>query len=142
MVLKLLKVVLIADGVVLLALGVPMLIAPHALWSLLGFTNLPPAVNYIVGMWGALLATMGLGYFFAARDPATSHAWVWVGLIRGVLEVAASLGYMFAGLVSFGQAWLGLVLAAWFALAYVVFYPRASWIAEARAGQPGAARAR
>jgi hypothetical protein len=128
-VLKYLRVVLLMDGVVLCALGLALLIAPHAMWALFGFGGLPPAVNYIVGMWGALMCTMGLGYFLAAREPARSSAWVWAGLIRGVLEAIVSLGYLAAGLVTFSQVWSILFLAAWFALAYIVFFPRRAWLA-------------
>lgn len=128
--LRYLRVVLLMDGVVLSALGLALLTAPHAMWTLFGFSELPAAVNYIVGMWGALMGTMGLGYFLAAREPAQSSAWVWAGLIRGVLEAVVSLGYLAAGIVTFPQIWMGLFLALWFALAYIVFFPRRAWLAE------------
>jgi hypothetical protein len=129
-VLKYLRIVLLMDAVVLSALGLALLIAPHTMWTLFGFGGLPPAVNYIVSMWGALMCTMGLGYFFAAREPSRSTAWVWAGLLRGVLEAVVGLGYLSAGLISFAQAWAGLFLAVWFALAYIVFFPRRAWLAE------------
>jgi hypothetical protein len=126
-VLRYLRIVLLMDGVVLCTLGLALLIAPRAMWTLFGFSGLAPAVSYIVGMWGALMSTMGLGYFLAARDPARSSAWVWAGLIRGVLEATVSLGYLAAGLVTFSQVGVGLFLAVWFALAYIVFFPRRAW---------------
>jgi hypothetical protein len=128
--LRFLRIVLLADGAVLCALGLALLIAPHAMWTLFGFTDLPGPVSYIVGMWGALMSTMGIGYFLAARNPQHSLAWVWAGIIRGIFEAGVSLGYMLAGLVTFKQAWIGLALALWFALAYIVFFPRRQWLQD------------
>jgi uncharacterized membrane protein len=129
--LRFLRVILLFDGMVLCVLGLVLLIAPHATWTMFGFSGLPGAVNYIVGLLGAFMLTMGLGYFLAARDPAHSAPWVIAGIIRGLLEAAVSLGYTASGIVTFNQAWLGLLLAAWFAVAYIIFYPRRAWITGA-----------
>ena len=127
--LRFLRVVLLFDGAVLCSLGAVLLIAPHATWTMFGFSNLPGAANYIVGMYGALMCSLGLGYVLAARRPGHAVPWVLAGIIRGLLEVAVSLGYIFTAIVSFSQAWFGLLLGAWFTLAYIIFYPRRAWLA-------------
>jgi hypothetical protein len=132
--LKALKVVLIADGVVLCVLGAALFALPRTMWMAFGFEGLPDMVNYVLGMWGALLATMGVGYFIASQDPARSHGWVWVGIARGILEGGVSAFYIATHVVTFKQGGLGLVLAVWFALAYIVFYPRRSAVPGAEAG--------
>lgn len=136
--LRYLRVILLADGAVLCALGLALLVAPHAMWTLFGFTELPGPVSYIVSMWGALMSTMGVGYFMAARQPQASLAWVWAGIIRGILEAAVGLGYLASGLVTFHQVWAGLALGVWFALAYIVFYPRRNSGLEEPQPEPGA----
>jgi hypothetical protein len=131
--LLLLRIVLISDAVVLVVLGVLLLAASPVMFSLFGLGELAPSAQYIAGMWGALMATMGLGYALAAREPGSSQSWVLAGIIRAVLELGVSTAYLSSGVVSLRSAGLGLALALWFALAYAVLYPRAQ--AQTPAGQ-------
>ena len=119
----LLRVILIADAVVLAVLGLLLMLASRAMFGAFGLADLPGSVNYIAGMWGALMATMGIGYGLAARSPATSRVWVQVGIARAILETAVSIIYVAQGNVSMSSAGLGLALAIWFALAYIALYP-------------------
>jgi hypothetical protein len=118
-----LRVVLAADGVVLGLFGLGLVLTPRAMFSLFAL-DLPPAANYIAGMWGALLLTMALGYLLAARQPFTWPLLVQIGLARAALEVLLSLVYIMNGTVSLKQAAAGMFLAVWFALAYLILYPR------------------
>jgi len=124
--LKLLRIVLFSDAVVLVLLGVLLVAASQIMFTWFGMRDMPPGAHYMAGMWGALMATMGLGYALASREPEASHAWVIAGIIRAVLEVGVSAAYLVTGMVNLRNSGLGILLALWFAVAYLVFYPRTS----------------
>jgi hypothetical protein len=48
-----------------------------------------------------------------------------VGIARGALQAGVGIIYLLRGIVTFRQAGLGIILAGLFALAYLIFYPRA-----------------
>jgi len=120
---RLLRAVLNADGAVLVLLGLLLMFATGLMFDLFQMPELTSGVRYVTGMWGALMATMGIGYFLAARNPRQNLSWVLVGIFRAVLEVIVSVYYVLSGAVKMQNAWLAVVLAAWFALAYLVLYP-------------------
>jgi hypothetical protein len=120
---RLLRVVLNADGAVLVVLGLLLMFATGLIFAIFKMPELTDTVRYVTGMWGALMATMGIGYFLAARNPRYSTIWVIVGIFRAILEAVISIFDVLTGAVSFQNAWLAVVLAAWFALAYLVLYP-------------------
>jgi len=120
---KLLKVVLNADGFVLVLIGLLLMFASNLMFDIFNMPEMPTAINYITCMWGALMATMGVGYFLAARNPHLATNWVIVGIFRAIFEVVVSVYYVVIKAVSTQNAWLGMALAAWFALAYLVLYP-------------------
>lgn len=131
---KLLRVILLADFAVLTILGLLLIFAAEPMFSAFhldfGDAKALGAAKYIVGMWGALMATMGLGYLFAAQKVAESRTWVMAGLARAVIEVVVSILCLAQGLVSFRTAGLGMFLALWFAIAYLILYPRANGAPE------------
>ena len=121
--LALLRYLLTLDAVVLFLLGAFLIFAPGRVETAFHFQNLPDAVAYLIGMWGCVFATLGIGYAIAAGDPLRHRAWVQVGIARGALECLLGLVYLWRGIVTFQQAGLGIVLAGLMALAYVVLYP-------------------
>ena len=58
-------------------------------------------------------------------EPFWLSVWVQVGVARGALECGVGITYLARGIVTFRQAGAGIVLAGLFALAYLIFYPRA-----------------
>jgi hypothetical protein len=122
--LTLLRYLLTLDAVVLFLLGAFLICAPGRVETAFHFQNLPDAVAYIIGMWGCVFATLGIGYAIAATNPLRNLAWVQVGIARGALECVLGVVYLLRGTVTFQQAGLGIVLAGLMALAYVVLYPR------------------
>ena len=119
-----LRLVLLLDAGVLLVLGAGLTAAPGALAAAAGFAALSPAMQFVVGLWGCALVTLGLGYVLAAQDPVRNVSWVQTGIVRGALECLLGVTYLARGEVSFRQAGLGTIIAGLIALAYVVFYPR------------------
>ena len=120
---NLLRKLLLLDGTVLVVLGALLIVAPKQTEAVFHFGDLPRAVSYIIGLWGCVLATMGLGYGLAAADPRRHIAWVQVGIARGFLECVLGVVYLARGIVTFQQAGFGIAIAAFIALAYIVLYP-------------------
>ena len=121
---KMLRYLLLLDATVLVLLGALLIFAPGQVERAFHFKELPAAVDYIIGMWGCVFATLGAGYAVAATDPIRHRAWVQVGIVRGALECVLGLVYLAQGTVTFQQAGLGTILAGLMALAYIVLYPR------------------
>jgi len=122
--LALLRYLLIIDAAVLFLLGALLIFAPVQVERAFHFQDLPPAIAYIIGLWGCVFATLAIGYAVAATDPLRHVAWVQVGIARGVLECVLGLVYLARGIVTFQQAGFGLVVAALISIAYILCYPR------------------
>lgn len=122
--LSLLRYLLIIDAAVLVLLGAVLIFAPIRVEAAFHFHDLPPAIAYIIGLWGAVFATLGIGYAVAATDPLRHIVWVQVGIARGVLEFIVGLVYLARGVVTFEQAGFGLTVAALISIAYLICYPR------------------
>ena len=119
-----LRYVLMVDSAILFLLGALLIFFPDFVEKLFQFQSLPLAVHYLIGMWGCVFATMGLGYVIAATDPVRHVIWVQVGIARGVLECLLGAIYLARGIVTFEQAGVGIIVAGLMALAYAVLYPR------------------
>jgi len=116
---------LAVDGAVLFLLGTLAVVLPQHVLFAFGFTDLPIGVTFIVILWGCSLLSMAIGYWKASDDPVRHLVWAQVGIARGVLECGVGVVYVLRGVVSFRQAGLGVILAGLFAVAYLLFYPRA-----------------
>jgi hypothetical protein len=124
---SLLRNLLLLDAAVLLLLGLLLIFMPKQVETAFGFKDLPAGVGYILGLWGCVLATMGVGYVVAATDPQRHVVWVQIGIARGALECVLGVVWLARGIVTFQQAGFGIVLAALITLAYLVCYPRAHY---------------
>src|SRR5580658_3068823 len=109
---SLLSNLLLLDAAVLLLLGGSLLFFPTHVERVFGFKDLPAGVSYILGLWGCVLATMGVGYVVAASDPLRHLIWVQVGIARGALECILGLVFLARGVVELRQAGTGIALAA------------------------------
>ena len=119
-----LRNLLLLDAAVLFLLGALLIFAPVQVELAFKFKDLPPGVSYIIGLWGCVFATMGLGYAVAATNPIRHVVWVQVGIARGALECLLGLVYLARGTVTFQQAGFGIVVAGMMALGYLALYPR------------------
>ena len=122
--LLLLRGLLVFDAAVLFLLGGLLIFVPAQVERAFHFQDLPPAVAYLIGMWGCLMATMGFGYLVAATHPLRYRVWINIGIIRGGLEFALGIFYLARGTITFQQAGLGTLVAGLLALAYLGLYPR------------------
>lgn len=121
-----LRMLMMMDAVVLVALGLALLCCPIQITRVFGFTEMPRAALYLLGLWGATVLTLGVGYGIAAVDPIRHRLWVAIGIARGVLEALFGWWCLSRGLVTWKQSGLGILLAAFVALAYLVLYPRST----------------
>ncbi len=122
--LLLLRGLLLVDSAILFLLGGLLVFAPAKVEQAFHFQDLPPAVTYLIGMWGCLMATMGFGYLVAATHPVRYRIWINIGIIRGAVECALGIFYLARGTITLQQAGLGTLVAGLLALAYIVLYPR------------------
>ncbi len=131
--LSLLRGLLILDAAVLFLLGALLIFAPAQVERAFQFQDLPPAVAYIIGLWGCVFATLGIGYVIAATNPVRHVAWVQVGIARGALECVLGIFYLARGTVTFQQAGFGIFVGGLMALAYVALYPRQPRLVKSQA---------
>jgi len=125
-----LRFLLMLDAAVLFLLGALLIFAPVQVERVFHFQDLPPAVGYMIGLWGCVVATLGIGYLVAATDPLRHVVWVQVGIARSVLECGLGLIYLARGTVTFQQVGLGVIVAGMMALAYLILYPRKPRLVE------------
>ncbi|HXP59782.1 MAG TPA: hypothetical protein VN829_04775 [Dongiaceae bacterium] len=120
----LLRYLLLLDAAVLFLLGALLIFAPTQILAAFQFHELPQAVSYLIGLWGCVFATLGVGYVVAATDPLRHVIWVQVGIARGALECLVGVAYLACGVVTWRQAAFGIITAAVMAVAYAALYPR------------------
>ena len=119
-----LRMLMMMDAVVLTGLGALFIAVPRRIEAAFHFQNLPLGVDYMIGLWGCVFATVGLGYALAAVDPRRNVLWVQMGIARGVLEVVFGAICVVRGVVTWEQASFGIFTAVFIAAAYVFMYPR------------------
>ncbi|PYI86962.1 MAG: hypothetical protein DME26_07795 [Verrucomicrobia bacterium] len=122
--LSLLRYLLMIDAAILFLLGALLILAPSQVERAFHFQDLPPAVGYMIGLWGCVFASLGIGYAVAATDPLRHIVWVQVGIARGALECILGLIYLGRGIVTFQQSSFGVIVAALISIAYIALYPR------------------
>jgi hypothetical protein len=137
--LSLLRNLLVFDAAVLILLGLLLILVPQRIELAFHFKDLPPGVDYIIGLWGCALATMSVGYLTAASDPIRHVAWVQVGIARGAAELVLGLVCLLRGTVTFQQAGFGIIVAGLMAAGYIALYPRKPRLVNAaQAASPAA----
>ena len=112
------------DAVVLTGLGALFITVPRRIEAAFHFQNLPAGVDYMIGLWGCVFATLGLGYALAAVDPRRNVLWVQMGIARGVLEIVFGASCVLRQVVMWEQASFGIFAAIFIAAGYAVLYPR------------------
>jgi hypothetical protein len=119
-----LRMLMMMDATVLGLLGIAFICCPAQIERAFHFENVPPALNFLIGLWGCVLLTLGMGYGIAAVDPHKNRLWVGIGVARGFLESIFGLWCYYRAVVTWKQSGLGILLAAFMAIAYLILYPR------------------
>ena len=112
------------DAVVLTGLGILFIAVPRRILMAFHFQNLPLGVDYMIGLWGCVFATLGLGYALAAVEPRRNVLWVQMAIARGVLELVFGIVCAVRELVTWNQASFGIYTAVFIVAAYLALYPR------------------
>jgi hypothetical protein len=89
--LTLLRHLLMLDAAVLFLLGALLIFVPNHVELAFGFKDLPIAVNYLIGLWGCVFATLGFGYVIAATHPLRHLVWVHLPRARNCFLAAGCL---------------------------------------------------
>jgi len=119
-----LRMLMMMDAVVLVGMGALFIAVPRRIEAAFHFQNLPVGVDYMIGLWGCVFVSLGLGYALAAVDPRRNVLWVQMGIARGLLETVFGVACVMRGVVMWEQAAFGIVVAGSIAAAYAVLYPR------------------
>ena len=119
-----LRMLMMMDAVVLVGMGALFIVVPRRIEAAFHFQNLAVGVDYMIGLWGCVFVSLGLGYAVAAVDPRRNVLWVQMGIVRGLLEVVFGAVCVVRGVVMWEQAAFGIVVAAFIAAAYAALYPR------------------
>lgn len=117
------------DSALLFLLGLVFIFVPKYVLAVFHFKDLPTAVHYLIGLWGCVFVTLAWGYAIAATNPLKHIVWVQVGIARGIAEFVLGLVYLQQGIVTFGQAGFGIIVALIITIAYLALYPRKSQLA-------------
>ncbi len=112
------------DAVVLTGLGVLFITVPRRIEAAFHFQNLPVGVDYMIGLWGCVFATLGLGYVMAAVAPRRNVLWVQMAIARGVLEAVFGGMCVLRQMITWEQGAFGIFTAVFIAVAYAALYPR------------------
>jgi hypothetical protein len=119
-----LRMLMMMDGTVLVILGALFILMPRHVEVAFHFDNLPVGVDYLIGLWGCCLATLGFGYGLVAMDPRRHIVWVQIGIARGLLEALFGGWCISRGVINWEQSSFGIIIAAAIGVAYLVLYPR------------------
>lgn len=122
--LQLLGFAMRVDALVLGALGLGMLVAPKGVLELFKFGPLPPGVSFILGMYGAVMLTLGVAYWQGSALPGQHLVLARIGILRAAVEIFMASYWIAVGAVSLRQGAAGVFLPVWFGLAYALLYPR------------------
>lgn len=119
-----LRMFMMMDAVVLTGLGVLFITVPRRIEAVFHFQDLPVGVDYMIGLWGCVFATLGLATMLAAVEPRRNVLWVQMGIARGVLEAVFGVACAVRSVVTWEQASFGIFTAMFIVAAYLAFYPR------------------
>ncbi len=119
-----LRMLMTMDAVVLTGLGVLFITVPRRVEAMFHFQSLPAGVDYMIGLWGCVFATLGPGYLLAAVEPRRNVLWVQMAIARGLLEAVFGAMCVYRQLVTWEQASFGIFAAVFIMAAYVALYPR------------------
>jgi hypothetical protein len=121
-----LKVALVIYGAIYITQGIILLIAPQRIADLYGFGDVNNHMAYLMTMTGSAFITAGVWFAMTFLDPIRNINSVRFAILWASLMFITPLYALWRGYVEIDHIWLGLVLNAIFAAAFLIFYPRRS----------------
>ncbi len=118
-----LKIALVIYGAIYITQGIVLLVAPERMADMYGFGEVNDRVAYLMAVTGAAFIAAGVWFAMTFLDPvhninSVRFAILWAGLL-----LVMPLYGLWQGYIEIGQVWLGLILNAIFAAAFLIFYP-------------------
>jgi hypothetical protein len=127
---RVLKIALIVFGVIHILLGLAFILAPNQTATMMGFGEIGEPAVYIAAICVYIAAICGVTFIAAsvwliviARDPLKHITWVKFAILWPLLGIVVQLYLVVQGVVDFGQARLGIIDDAVFAVVFLAFYP-------------------
>lgn len=124
-----LRVVMTVYGVIGVLFGLAFIFIPQQLGNMLGYAEGPRYVPYFLASLGSCFIAASVFIIAAARNPLGNILWVKFAILLSILSVVTGLYSLLRGFVDFGQAGLGIIIDAVFAVLFLALYP---WRAAAR----------
>ena len=118
-----LKVALFVYGVLQALLGIAFIFVPVWVGTMFGFTEVADLAAYLVTMLGGGLVAAAFLLILTGLDPLGNTLGLKFAIVWSALGAVTQLYSMSQGIVSFGQAGVGTILDAIFALIFLFLYP-------------------
>jgi len=120
---KVLKGTMIVWGVLGIIFGLAYILVPLQLGDMLGYEHGPAYIPYMLTGLAGCFISVSVFIIVAARDPLRHINWVKFAILYCILGVVLGLYSIIRGYVDFGQAGIGIIINAVFAVAFLAFYP-------------------
>jgi len=120
---RVLKMALIVFGVIHILLGLAFILAPNQTATMMGFGEIGEPAVYIAAICGVTFIAASVWLIVIARDPLKHITWVKFAILWPLLGIVVQLYLVVQGVVDFGQAGLGIIDDAVFAVVFLAFYP-------------------
>jgi hypothetical protein len=83
----------------------------------------PKYIPYFLASLGGCFISASVFVIVAARDPLRHILWVKFVILLSILSVVLGLYSVIKGYVNFGQAGMGIIIDAVFAIVFLALYP-------------------
>ncbi|HEX78706.1 MAG TPA: hypothetical protein G4O19_00945 [Dehalococcoidia bacterium] len=121
-----LKIALVIYGAIYITQGIILLVAPDRMSDLYGFGEISDQMAYAMAVTGSAFIAAGVWFAMTFLDPIRNINSVRFAILWACLLFITPLYALWQGYIEIGYIWLGLVLNAIFAAAFLIFYPRRS----------------
>ena len=119
-----LKVALILYGAIGILLGLAFIFVPRELGEMFGYAaEGPEYILSFLASLGVCIIAPSVFLIAAARDPLRHISWVKFAILWAILAAVIDLYSVIQGYIDFGQAAMGIILNAVFAVAFLALYP-------------------
>jgi uncharacterized membrane protein len=122
---KALKVTMYIVGVVGILFGLAYILIPQQLGEVFGYQTSSEVgyLTHFLAAYGGLFVVGSVFVIIAARDPLQHISWVKYAIAWTLVSLAVDAYSIMVGTVDFGEAMGGMIIAAVFAAALLIFYP-------------------
>ena len=118
-----LRVTMIVYAVIGILFGLAYILIPHQLADMFGYEEGPAHVAAFAVALGISFVAACYFIIIAARDPIKHILWVKYAIVFAILMFTAELYSFIKGYLTLGQAGMGIIMHAVFAVALLIFYP-------------------